>query len=214
MKYLLYIVLTMISISGYCQLNPEGSITPMHKFFQQYADSTIIREYRIVGGPPIYRVLTKTDNMINSFCYEAIDTTWRNISSIRKLSPVILWNMLSAKKTLFQDIPADINIFFNISIINSDTTKKMWTNITQTKPWQLVDDRIFGNGCKNLEDPVISEVRPAIIHLITRQEIKTLFFMTPIYFEKLCPGNKYRQAFIKIDETIDKYFPKFKGRYY
>lgn len=204
----------MISINSYCQLNPEGSVTPMHKFFQQYADSTIIREYRIEGRPPIYRILTKTDNMVNSFCYEAIDTTWRKISSIRKHSPVILWNMLSAKKTLFQDIPADINIFFNIAPINSDTTKKMWTDITKTKPWQLVDDRAFGYGCKNVEDPVISEARPAIIHLITRQEIKTLFFMTPAYFEKLCPGNKYRQAFIKIDEIINKKFPKFKGNYY
>lgn len=137
-RFLFFLLLPLFS-SNHCFGQDElirytQGITPMHKFFQQYADSTIIREYRIEGRPPMYRILTKTDNMVNSFCYEAMDTTWRNISSIRKYSPVILWNMLSAKKTLFQDIPADINIFFNIAPINSDTTKKMWADITKQNP--------------------------------------------------------------------------------
>jgi len=191
-------------------------ITPMHKFFQQYTDSTIIVEYQVEGYTPKYRILTKTNDIVNSYYYEPLDTTWQKISSVevKKNTPLILWHMISNKKVLFKDMPADINIFFNLAPMLPDTLKKIWKDILKLKPWNLEDEKIFGYGCKNVEDPVTSENRPDIIHLITKKEIKSLFFRSPSYFEKLCPGNKNRQAINSINEIFYKNFPKFKGVYY
>ncbi|KQR69863.1 hypothetical protein ASF92_14275 [Pedobacter sp. Leaf176] len=59
--------------------NTKG-ITLMHKFFQQYTDSTIILEYPPQSNPPRYKIISKTDELISSYTYEPTDTTWKSIS--------------------------------------------------------------------------------------------------------------------------------------
>jgi len=191
-------------------------ITPMHKFFQQYADTTIIIEYANVpdGKPSSYKLITKTGSFVNAFSYNPVDTTYYPAYKLKSSFPVVLWHMFSAKRTGFKNAPADINIFFNVVPIPQDTTKKLWLYIQKLSLWDMVDDSVFGRGCKGIVDNFVNDGgSPEIIHLITKKEIKTLIFWSPAYYEKLCPGNKNRQVAIKIDEIIDKYFPKTRRDY-
>ncbi|MCX2573885.1 hypothetical protein [Pedobacter sandarakinus] len=199
MKNLLFF-LVLFFLTNFCFAQSKG-VTPMHKFFQQYADSTIFIEYSTEGyDPPKYKVLTKTDDFANTFVYEAIDTTWYKISSIRKSTPIIFWNMLANKKILFKNLPADINIFFNIVPLPPDTTKKMWQEISKFTPWKLLDDKSYPE-CS----AVIMDGGHSIMHLITKTEIKTLVYYAPYYYEEQCPGNKNRQGITGIERLFDRY---------
>ncbi|MBT2561212.1 hypothetical protein J7E50_10255 [Pedobacter sp. ISL-68] len=191
--------------------------TPMHKFFQQFADSTIIIEYANVpdGKPSSYKLISKTGSFVNTFNYDPLDTAYYPLYKLKKMFPVILWNMIGTERSNFKNRPADINIFFNLINLKPDTAKKIWNEISKHKPWQIVDDSVFGRGCKGIVDNFVNDGgSPAIIHLITKKEIKTLIFWSPGYYEKLCPGNKSRKAAIKIEEIIDKYYPTIKSNYY
>ncbi len=192
-------------------------VTPMHKFFQQYADSTIIIEYANVpdGKPSSYQLISKTGSFVNTFNYKPLDTAYYPLYKLKNMFPVILWNMIGVERSNFKNRPADINIFFNLINLKPDTAKKIWNEISMYKPWQIVDDRVFGHGCKNIVDNFLNDGgSPAIIHLITKKEIKTLIFWNPEYYEKLCPGNNSRKVAIKIEEIIDRYFPKIRDDYY
>lgn len=154
-------------------------ITPMHKFFQQYADSTIIIEYANVpdGKPSIYKLISKTGNFVNTFSYNPADTTYYSLYKLKKSFPIILWNMIGIERSNFKNRPADINIFFIVIPIPPDIAKKQWLYIQKLSPWNVVDDSVFGRGCKGIVDNYINDGgSPEIIHLITKKEIKTLVF--------------------------------------
>lgn len=187
-----------------------GGITPMHKFFQKYTDSTIIVEYgNLSYGPSYYRILTKTGDFINAFKYEPLDTTYYPIFKLKKDMPVVLWNLFTGKRNEFRHTPADINIFFNPVQLEPKQTKKIWQELITLKPWKLIDDYTYGARCKGVQETITMDSGPWIIHLITKKEIKTLYYLAPEYFEKLCPGNKNRQAAIRIEALFNEWYPAF-----
>ncbi|WP_157263237.1 hypothetical protein [Pedobacter sp. R20-19] len=186
-------------------------ITPMHKFFQQYTDSTIIVEYSQVadGRPSFYRVISKTGDLVDAFKYEPVDTSYYSVFKLKKSMPVVLWNMFTMKRTGFNHNSADINIFFNHVQIDTSLTKKLWQEITSFKPWRLVDDYTYGAECNGIPAGLTYDSGTWIMHLVTKKEIKTLCYLLPEYFEKQCPGNKNRQAAIRIEQLFKTYYPTF-----
>ncbi|KQR69864.1 hypothetical protein [Pedobacter sp. Leaf176] len=191
-------------------LKYSQGVTPLHKFFQQYADSTIIIEYANAtdGKPSSYKLISRTGDFVNTFYYRPIDTAYYSSFKLKKDFNVVLWTQLMAHKIGFAKTPPDINIFFNIVAINPDTAKKIWKNISIYKPWQMVDDKVFGRGCKGIPDDLAYDGGgPQIIHFITKKEIKTLVFWYPDYYEKRCPGNKNRQSAIAISSIFYRQIP-------
>lgn len=186
-------------------------ITPMHKFFQQSTDSTIIIEYSHIADsrPSFYRVLSKTGDLVQAFKYEPVDTSYYFFGRLRASMPVVLWNKFLAERAAFLRSPASINIFFNYIQMDAVQTKKLWREIMSLKPWKLVDDYTYGAECKGIPAGVTIEGGTWIIHLITKKEIKTLYYLLPEYFEKQCPGNKNRQAVVKIEEIFKRSYPLF-----
>lgn len=186
-------------------------VTPMHKFFQQYADSTVIIEYQNEGNEPTkYRLICKKEGLINAFIYEPIDTSWKLISKIKSQTPKELWQELAAKKVLFQYMPADINIFFQASKISQKKANLAWKSIQKLSLWKLVDDSSFGIGCNGRTTGDALEGKPNIIHLITKDNIKTLIYQYPEFYEKRCPGNENRQKIIALNNFFSLEFEKFK----
>jgi len=186
-----------------CLAQSKG-VTPMHEFFQQYADSTIIIEYSNQSfEPPSYKIISKKSGILNCFYYKAIDSGLLKLYN-RKLVqiPDTLRAFLQLKKNNFRNEPANINIFFNIVAINPDITKKIWLDISKFKPWQLLDDKSYPE-CS----AVIMDANYSFMHLITKKEIKTLIYYAPEYYEKQCPGNKNRQGIIGIERLFSRYIP-------
>lgn len=134
------IFLIIFFSSFYITSNAQDSlqtlgITPMHKFFQQYADSTIIIEYWSDSyDGRTYSIISKTGVIVNTFTYAPIDSSWKNLMD-KKAFPVELWHQLFARKVMYKNRPADINIFFNLKPMPIDTAKKMWFDLTKLKPW-------------------------------------------------------------------------------
>ncbi|MDQ1142927.1 hypothetical protein [Pedobacter agri] len=203
----LFLVLPLISFG---QSRGLG-ISPMHRFFQHYTDSTIVIEYsRLADGrPSFYRLLSKTGDFVNAFKYEPIDSSYYSVFKLKKSMPAVLWNMFLAKRTGFKNNAADINIFFNYVQIDSQRTKKLWREILSFKPWQLVDDETYGAECVGKPAGTTYHNGTWIIHLVTKKEIKTLCYLLPEYFEKQCPGNKNRQAAVQIERLFNEYYPTF-----
>ncbi|MBT2561213.1 hypothetical protein J7E50_10260 [Pedobacter sp. ISL-68] len=192
-----------LSICIYSFSGQAKGITPMHKIFQQFADSTIIIEYPSQSSdPPSYKIVSKSNDTINTFTYFPLDTTSKNFIKFHKSMPKVLGMVLSMHKTSFNTVPANVNIFFNFYKVNPDTAKKMWLNISKFKPWQLLDDKSYPE-CS----AVIMDASYSIMHLITKKEIKTLIYYAPYYYEKQCPGNKNRQGITGIERLFDKYIP-------
>jgi len=186
-----------------CSGQTKG-ITPMHKFFEEFADSTIIIEYPTQSfEPPSYKIISKKSGILNCFSYNAIDSGLLKLYN-RKLVriPDTLRAFLQLKKNNFRNEPASINIFFNIVPLSSDTSKKMWLNISKFTPWQLLDDKSYPE-CS----AVVMDASYSIMHLITKKEIKTLVYYAPYYYEEQCPGNTNRIAIISIERLFYEKIP-------
>ncbi|WP_421938289.1 hypothetical protein [Pedobacter sp.] len=209
-KKIILMLLWILPAASFGQSKGRG-VTPMHKFFQQYTDSTIIVEYSQVadGRPSFYRVISKTGDLVDAFKYEPVDSSYYSVFKLKRSMPVVLWNMFTAKRTGFKHNPADINIFFNHVHMGTDRTKKLWQEIISLKPWQLVDDYNYGTECKGIPAGITYDGGTWIMHLVTKKEIKTLYYLLPDYFEKQCPGNKNRQAAVRIEEIFNESYPAF-----
>ncbi|WP_421938288.1 hypothetical protein [Pedobacter sp.] len=208
--FLLTIMVVTIQISK-AQFIATPKVTPMHKFFQQYADSTVIIEYQNEGNEPTkYRLICKREGLINVFIYEPIDTSWKLVSKIKAYTPKELWQVLAAKKVLFQNTPADINIFFHPSKMGKEKADRAWKSIQKLSLWNLVDDSSFGPGCNGKTTGEALEGKPDIIHLITKNNIKTLVYEYPDVYEKRCPGNENRQKVIALNNLFRLAFEQFK----
>jgi hypothetical protein len=213
-RIFIIILLAIASTHAIAQTPNEGytntrGVTPMHKFFQQYADSTLIIESANLadGMPSSYTLVSKTDGFVNIFNYKTNDTTWYNLSKARKDFPIQLWHQLFGKKLMYKNQAADINIFFNYVQKPADTTKKMWQQIKDLNPWQLLDDKSYPTCPPDKLHAAVVDGPYYILHLVTKKEIKTLIYYDPSFYEKeACPGNKNRQAILKIYAIFDKYF--------
>ncbi|MCX2573881.1 hypothetical protein [Pedobacter sandarakinus] len=191
-----------LSICIYSCSGQSKGVTPMHKFFQQYADSTIVIEYPTQSFEPAsYKIISNKSGILNCFSYNAIDSGLFKLYN-RKLVhiPDTLRAFLQLKKNNFRNEPASINIFFNIVPLSSDTSKKMWQEISKFTPWKLLDDKSYPE-CS----AVIMDGGHSIMHLITKTEIKTLVYYAPYYYEKQCPGNKNRKGIVGIERLFDRY---------
>lgn len=213
MKKLIFILFTIcfVCYRSNAQSAYSKGITPMHQFFKQYADSTIIIEYpSYSNAPPYYQVISKNGDTINCFIYNATDTS--DIKFYRKKAqlPKVLGAIMLFKKSAIRYVPADINIFFDILGLSRDTTKSLWLEIQKLKPWLLVDDSNYGFGCKTKKFPGVIDGVPNIIHLVTKGEIRTLIYDHPGVYEDLCPGNKNRQAVVKLYKLFYDKYPKFR----
>ncbi|MDQ0964630.1 hypothetical protein QFZ20_000033 [Flavobacterium sp. W4I14] len=127
-KFFMKVLVTsfcIINMYLFCSGQTKG-ITPMHKFFQQYADSTIVIEYPTQSfEPPSYKIISKKTGILNCFSYNAIDSGLLKLYIRKPVQiPDTLRAFLQLKKTNFRNEPANINIFFNILAVNPDTAKK------------------------------------------------------------------------------------------
>lgn len=175
-------------------------ITPMHNFLQKNADTTIIFEYEYsVIHTPEYKILSKKGDTINLYSYGTLFDKKINMPSILKGKLFInSWDIMK--------IPVDINVYFNVKQVSIKRAKEFWNNITLLHTWQIPDDNIDGEGCA-IKDVKVYDGVGIVLYLITKNEIKRLYFYEPQYFEKkACPGRKGRQAILKIENLFSTYF--------
>lgn len=188
----------------------DVKITPMHKFFQKYGDSTLIIEYPTDSfDPPSYKIVSNVNDTVNCFTYIPLDTTYLQFVKWPTGLPRILGAVLSLQKTSFNTMPADINIFFKMVKMPAEKAKTLWHEVAKNKPWQLLDDKAYPTCPPDKKYAIVMDDPYYILHLITKKEIKTLIYYAPSFYEnEACPGNKNRQGILKIYSLFDQYFNK------
>lgn len=204
----LFIFLSLTSIKNtFGQERKE--ITPIHEFLQKNADSTLILEYENNWlHITQYQVLSKKEDTIAIYMYKPLPQIDKRIILPKAMSyKMYQRNFLNAFS-----IPVDINFYFNPKYLPKDSLKLFWKKIETLKPWTIKDDAVEGNGCP-IEDKngvSISDGGGITLFLITKAEIKKLYFYAPDFFEEYCPGRKGRISIMKLSKLFTSYF-KDKG---
>lgn len=209
-KYLLLLIFSQIAIDGLAQrigIVPQLNVTPMHRYLQRNADSTILFErmnYRI--NKPEYFIVSKVGDTISIYSYQQLKEIDKKI-----LLPNALGYTLYKRNRLdYLNEPIDINIYFNPHYLDRDSSKIFWQFLLKQQPWKIHDDSIDGEGCPNVKngyDRNIYDGGGINLYLVTKNNIKRLYFYAPKYYEKeVCPGRKGRQAILEIEALFKTYF--------
>jgi hypothetical protein len=82
----------------------------------------------------------------------------------------------------------------------------MWDKLLKERPWTLLDDEGQGPGCKikSKATPEIFDGGGVNLYLITKNEIKQLYFYAPGFYQQFCK-RQGRKAVIKIESLFRKY---------
>lgn len=183
--------------------------TPMHKFMQANADSTLILEYTSNWmHTPQYYLLSKKGDTLTCYSYKVTSLDRSVMLAPKKISQQIIKN--DSKK--FSE-PVDINNYFSVCKMTKAQVKTFWDGVNAFKPWALKDDSTEGEGCpaaahKNTDAgyPVISDGGGISLALITNKEIRFLEFYAPDYYEEHCPGRPGRIAINSISKLFQSNF--------
>ncbi|QDW23741.1 hypothetical protein [Pedobacter sp. KBS0701] len=202
MRFIVYLFVFCFSYLNVQAQNYLG-ITPMHKFFQKHADSTYIissaNQYHIE-----YQILSKVGDTISTYTYKSNTKLGPKLKEIPR---AFREAFLKKNANLIYFIPVDINVFFQPKYLNLDSLKQFWTKSAKLKMWSVSDDKIDGEGC-DLKQPgyAISDGGQIYLHLITKDNIKELFFYAPDYYNEKCPGRKGRKAILELSDLFNSYF--------
>ncbi len=181
----------------YAQENIYKRINAIHIDFQKHADTTFIIQKTENGYPkPNYFILSKKDKQLNIYFYGDATRNIRVPGEIK--SAMTRANFNGDKLKSFE------NVLFYPVALTSDEATSFWQKIMLSKPWQINDDPknqyCADSSIKLFDGPDIT------LFLITKNEIKSLMFPSPDFFEEKCPGNEHRKAILKIQNTFKSYF--------
>lgn len=182
----------------------DKKIEPLYKFMQANADTTIVIEQvtNWITIPPEVYLLSKKGDTLN--CY-----TYRDLAYSRSSGFPIPVNVRRSMRKVNEHkiitTSKDVNEFFHVCAINQTTLKTLWQKMQRIKPWTLTDDKVDGAGCGLNARPVLYDGGGLNLYLITRDEIKLLYFDAPGFYEKYCKGRRGRQAVLKIEALFREY---------
>ena len=169
----------------------------IHKVFQTDADTTFIIQKidRVIPLPNCF-ILSKKGKQITIYYYGDVTRSIRVSNGISAAVRKI--NDKGQKIDLFERA-----LFYPVAIAKEDALA-FWQKVINRKPWNISDDT------KNqfCSDPSIQvyDGEEIGLFLITKNEIKSLMFPSPDFFEEKCPGNEHRKAILKIQNTFKSYF--------
>lgn len=179
-------------------------VTPMHEFLQENTDSTIVFHINAnVTHIPEWFILSKKGDTLTAYHYHSF-TAYD--SRIRLPQAVALKLKKRVVKIYYPTV--DINEFFNPIYMEQDTIARFWQNITKLKPWQIKDDVAEGIGCPVVKGKARAEIFDAdgiTVHLMTKKQIKTLYFYAPEFYQRECP-RKGRKEVLELQSLFLSYF--------
>jgi len=181
----------------FAQNNIYRRIISMHLDFQKYADTTFIIQKLNNGYPkPDYYILSKKGAQINIYFYGDATRIFRIPAGIK--STMKKANFNEDKMRSFENV-----LFYPLVIANDDAVM-LWRKVLLTKPWQINDDP-KNQYCADASIKLFDGT-DITLFLITKNNIKSLLFPSPDFFEEKCPGNEHRKAFLNIQNTFKSYF--------
>lgn len=210
MKYIKKLISCLIFLCLSASVLAQGAgvkvdgVTPMHEFLQENADSTIIFHFTSNWFHiPEWFILSKKGDTLTAYHYHAVPAYDQRI-----MLPEAVAIKLKIRLVNMRHVTVDINDYFNPIYMEKDTINRFWQNIIQLKPWQIKDDADEGGGCpveKGKTHDDIFDAGGVIIHLITRNNIKKIYFYAPEFYQKECP-RKGRRDVLELQRLFLSHF--------
>ncbi|MFD2288646.1 hypothetical protein GJU39_11165 [Pedobacter petrophilus] len=204
-SFLMYLILISLNLFGQnVSIIPKINITSIHGFLQKNADSTILFEYdKSWGDPPEYFILSKSGDTLTTYFYKSFYKSKINM-------PRAIRDSLYKINKYYESKNIGINRFFIPKYLSDNDLLVFWQSLLKQKPWQINDDLIDGESCPNAKngyDKNIYDGGGISLYLVTKNNIKRLYFYAPRYYEKeVCPGRKGRQAILEIENLFKTHF--------
>jgi len=182
---LVYTFFTGSAVAQQSQVNLDG-VTPMHEFLQDNADSTIILHFNSNWTHiPEWFILSKKGDTLTAYHYHAFPAYDQRV-----VLPQAVALKLRKRLVNQHNVTVDINEYFNPVYFQQDTLSRFWQRANQLKPWQIKDDAQEGIGCpvvKGKEHTEIFDAGGVTVHLMTKDNVKKLYFYAPEFYQKQCP---------------------------
>ncbi|UOQ54232.1 hypothetical protein [Hymenobacter cellulosivorans] len=177
---LLLVIGVKFLLAGSVWAQPTVKSTPLHRFFQQHYDSTIIyHSGSSWNNSPNYLILAKHQNQVDFFTYTS---PYRGTKG--KYYPGQLTRKFAQEDQAFRTMVPDTNRYLLPQPVRPITLQQAWRQLDPGLLWQVKDDRETGN---NAGTCVVEDADDNVFYLINRRTIRIASFYAPD-FRQQCLG--------------------------
>lgn len=171
------------------------AMTPLHAFFQQHFDSTIV--YQIGSNwnnSPNYLILAKHQSQLDFFTYRS---PYRD--ALGHYFPGKLVQKFSWEETRFRTTTPDTNRYLLPQRVTVENLRRGWQTLNARQLWMIQGDeqarRITGN-C------VVEDEEEITLYLIDKKASRSARFYAPAFFEACAGKDVGRQQIIRASSTL------------
>ena len=211
----LILLLVFFYLKSFSQ--PHKVPSSLHLLFQKNADSTVFYSYQpSFAEPPKIMIISKKGDTISIYKYGSAYTYTRFNILPKAIKDTL--NKLHNYKEYLESYKLGVNKFFDAQYISQKNAHIFWKLLTKQSPWQIKDDAYYGGlGCTVSERKMakpkneFTDGGGMALDLITKNEIKWLYFDNPWYFESKdgCPGREGRKSALKIEKLFKTFFSNY-----
>lgn len=193
-KIILFILLTFSY--SFLQAQMYKDTTPLHKFFANNFDSTIIYNQWSSWHPyPNYYIIAKKDSSVYYFTYKS---PYSKVQG--RYYPADLHKNLIQDQGKFNSTVPDTNRYFLPVYIHYSNRQLFWSQINSFDVWNFKEVNENISGCQ------VDDDGSDTYYLITKQGVKVKTFYAADFYESCKPGNINLINEIKARNTILKIF--------
>lgn len=169
--------------------------TPLHAFFQQHFDSTIIYQSGSNrNSSPNYLILAKHQNQLDFFTYRS---PYRDV--LGHYFPGKLVQKFSQEETRFRATTPDTNRYLLPQRVTAEILHRGWHTLNPLHLWAIQGDeqarRVTGN-C------VVEDDEEITLYLIDKRASRSARFYAPAFFETCAGKDVGRQQAIQASSTL------------
>ena len=191
------LLITALTFSyGFLEAQINKDTTPLHKFFRNNFDSTIIYHQWSSWYPyPKYYIIAKKDSSVYYFTYKS---PYSNVQG--RYYPADLHKRFGQEEGKFKSTVPDTNRYFLPFYIHYSNRPLHWSQINSFNIWNLKEVNENVNGCEVYDDGSDT------YYLLTNQSVEVKTFYAADFYESCRGGNVNLINEIKTRNTILKIF--------
>lgn len=178
---------TLVLLAGAAQAQ---TLTPLHRFFQQNFDSTIVcQNSSSRDNSPHYLILAKYQDRLELFTYIS---PYR--AALGHYFPGKLVQKFDKEESLFRATRPDTNRYLLPKRVASETLSRSWRLLNPPRLWTIQGDQ---QASKSMSKCIIEDGDEYTFYLITKTTIRAARFYAPEYYEQCAEGGVNRQQAIR-----------------
>ncbi|MBC6609917.1 hypothetical protein H8B15_03220 [Hymenobacter sp. BT507] len=171
--------------------------TPLHTFFQQNFDSTIVYQSSSVWNESAsYLILAIHHSRLAFFTYRS---PYRNI--LGHYFPGQLVQKFSKEEARFRATTPDTNRYLLPQPIASDSLRYSWQSLKPVLLWSVQSDE---QARRVLGKCVVEDGEDVTLWFIDKKSIRSARFYAPVFFEACAGKDAGRQQAIRVTNTLQR----------